>query len=106
MDRLVQWVDRLSLMTYDYAKTPTRFPNAPLPFVRDSVLSICGSQKAKNKKVMKKILIGVPWYGFDNGQVRARRCHDDVHLTAQSFIYMYRCLYLNSQSLETILSNS
>lgn len=58
--------DRFSVMTYDYGGSPSGAPNSPLPWIKETVESLVGGKE--EKQVRRKILIGLPWYGYMDGQ--------------------------------------
>jgi chitinase domain-containing protein 1 len=66
-------VDRFSLMTYDYSvhRGDGDGPNAPLPWVRESVSALvaaAGTSGDEKAFLASKILLGQPWYGYDHGE--------------------------------------
>ena len=69
LDSLEPFIDRFSLMTYDAPLSPTGVPNAPLGWVRDSITALLElTKKARRKRLKGKLLLGLPWYGKDNGK--------------------------------------
>jgi len=58
---LVPVLDGFSLMTYDYGSPNRPGPNAPLPWVRDCVMTLSPEQN----KERAKILMGLNFYGND-----------------------------------------
>ncbi|CAN0407978.1 unnamed protein product, partial [Phaeothamnion confervicola] len=84
--RLDRLVHRYSLMTYDFAVRGSvdsssgsaaggsggfdggvSFPNAPLPWVRQAVDLLAGSLPLASRRA-GKVLVGLPFYGYDNGR--------------------------------------
>jgi chitinase domain-containing protein 1 len=62
--RLHKYVDAFSLMTYDHPNPNGPGPNAPIKWVKDSILALIGEEEQHNLDLQKKILAGVPFYGY------------------------------------------
>ncbi|PRP81229.1 chitinase domain-containing protein 1-like [Planoprotostelium fungivorum] len=62
LDQLGDDVDYLSLMTYDYSPQSPG-PNSPTSWMSSSALSLIPPQD--EKKTSEKILLGLPFYGYD-----------------------------------------
>lgn len=69
---LAPHVSRFSLMTYDYAQTPSGAPISPLPWVMRTVEMLSnreGEQGKADARILRgKMLLGLPWYGYAGGQ--------------------------------------
>ena len=59
-------VDLFSVMTYDHASHTGRVgPNAPLPWARSALESLVGHDEATATAVRSRLLLGIPFYGYD-----------------------------------------
>ncbi|CAN0403194.1 unnamed protein product [Pylaiella littoralis] len=84
LDRLVPLIHRFSLMTYDYQPGATEggrtggagVPNSPLSWVKECVEKFAPG--GPGSKLRSMTLIGLPFYGYDNG--RAITSNDMVSL--------------------------
>jgi spore germination protein YaaH len=54
----------LSVQTYDHTGGSTPGPNAPIEWVRESVQALVGPDSLDDLTIMKKVLMGVPFYGY------------------------------------------
>ncbi len=64
LQKLSPHVDRFSVMTYDFGRTPTGVPNSPVEWMKDSIVLLTGGDTA----IQTQLLLGLPWYGYANGQ--------------------------------------
>ncbi|XP_012935623.1 chitinase domain-containing protein 1 [Aplysia californica] len=61
VDALSSYVDRFSLMTYDFSNPGRPGPNSPIEWVRDCILNLAPNS---NSPVRKKLLMGLNFYGL------------------------------------------
>ena len=64
-------VHRFSVMTYDHSSRKGQTgPNAPIEWVKSSMAALvpAGTPPKKAEKLKKKLLLGMPFYGYDNRQ--------------------------------------
>nr|BAJ99671.1 predicted protein [Hordeum vulgare subsp. vulgare] len=69
---LAPFVDHFSLMTYDFSGN-TEGPNAPLTWMVENALSLIPPSMRSDEELTQKLLLGVPFYGYDfkNGMSNA-----------------------------------
>jgi Predicted glycosyl hydrolase len=58
--QLIHYFDRINLMTYDFSPMKSG-PNNPLPWISDTIDNLI----QENEIDFKKILLGLPFYGYD-----------------------------------------
>lgn len=71
LQALAPHVDRFSVMTYDYGRTNTGVPNSPITWVKQTVDLLTKEDRGggpTSAELKQKILLGLPWYGYANGQ--------------------------------------
>jgi len=62
---IMDYVDRFVLMTYDFSSNRGIVgPNAPLPWVTKTVLTILSPEVRSKKEVTEKLLMGMPFFGY------------------------------------------
>eukprot|EP00698_Gefionella_okellyi_P011201 TRINITY_DN2944_c0_g1_i1.p1 TRINITY_DN2944_c0_g1~~TRINITY_DN2944_c0_g1_i1.p1 ORF type:complete len:226 (-),score=36.24 TRINITY_DN2944_c0_g1_i1:141-818(-) len=70
-EELLPFVDRFSLMTYDYSSSAGRVgPNAPLNWVMQTILRVLPERLRSDLSVTRKLLVGMNWYGYDFGSTK------------------------------------
>eukprot|EP00823_Brevimastigomonas_motovehiculus_P002642 TRINITY_DN1593_c0_g1_i1.p1 TRINITY_DN1593_c0_g1~~TRINITY_DN1593_c0_g1_i1.p1 ORF type:complete len:415 (-),score=70.99 TRINITY_DN1593_c0_g1_i1:265-1509(-) len=84
-NQVAQFIDKFSLMTYDYASHSGKAgPNAPLPWMESVFQQLFGSDDHHivDPQLAKKILIGLNFYGMDFSarESRAILGHDYIKL--------------------------
>lgn len=62
---LIEAVDGLSLMTYDFSGPHSPGPNAPLNWIRSSLQMLLGDRKEDARSTALKIFLGINFYGND-----------------------------------------
>jgi len=63
-EKIVNLVDHISLMTYDYSVREIG-PNSPKNWAAHSLMSLLSPEMRANKEITQKILMGIPFYGYD-----------------------------------------
>ena len=67
-----KFVDGFSLMTYDHPSPMSGGPQSPLGWMKDSVTALVGAESIKDARKMRKVMMGLPFYGMryaPNGEV-------------------------------------
>jgi chitinase domain-containing protein 1 len=77
VELIFEYVDGLSLMTYDYSISSTGGPNAPIQWMSDNgelTMSLCVVARLDPKGLYRsKILMGLNLYGYDYSQSHGRQ---------------------------------